>query len=113
MVDTAAIIRTITAAVEVKAEWARSFDTTINLVVRGRDGGDWTIKLTGERPAVISGSREADCVIQLDSDILADIWRRKVNPQRAWLEGRIQVSGDGIAALKFVDILEGALDSSS
>jgi putative sterol carrier protein len=74
--------------------------------ITGDNGGTWTIDLT--QPAVTAGSGgKAQCTITMSSKDFVDIIAEKLNPQMAFLQGRLKVAGDMALALKLGTILKG------
>lgn len=80
-----------------------SINATYRFVVDGADGGEWLFKCSNP-PSVVEGSAskgmQADCTISLPSDILSQVANGKLNPQAAFLQGKIRVTGDVSQALK-------------
>ena len=72
----------------------------------GDDGGNWVIELTDDTRDVRQGEDEnAQCVINMScSDFMAMI-DGSLNPQMAFMTGRLRVKGDMGLALKLQTIL--------
>jgi len=65
----------------------------------------WCVRL-GAEPAVWRGQVEADCQVQLQANILREIIDGSLNPQLAFLDGRLKVSGDRYYVLRLQLIFE-------
>ena len=72
----------------------------------GDDGGNWVIELSDDLRAVREGEDEnAQCVINMTSvDFMAMI-AGSLNPQMAFMTGKLRVKGDMGLALKLQSIL--------
>ncbi len=75
-----------------------SLGATYQLVVTGRDGGEWFIDLRDDAPPSIRegvGEEEADCTVVMSS---ADFQRYFANPlmngMTLYMQGRIKALGD-------------------
>lgn len=70
------------------------------------EGKTWLIDLTKSADFVSEGSSEgAKCVVSITSTDLADIVDKKLNPQMAFMTGKLKVKGDMGLALKLGTIL--------
>src|SRR5690349_5299984 len=66
----------------------------------------WTIDLTKDAGQVSQGSSgNAKCTVTIKSQDLADIIEKKLNPQMAFMTGKLKVAGDMGMALKLGNIL--------
>ena len=74
--------------------------------IAGPNGGQWTVDCTKPGGAVTAGnSVAAGCTVQAtDADFLA-IVNGKLNPQMAFLSGKLRVQGDIGLAMKLQQIL--------
>jgi hypothetical protein len=93
------ILKSWTARILGDSKLTIELETTFCLNVEGQDGGIWTLECRGPG-AVHAGEKRYDCKITIGSADLVEIAERRLNPQRAWLEGRIRLDGDTLQALK-------------
>jgi len=89
---------------EEEPDAAKAINTIYQFNIEGDDGGTWVLDLTklecreGEDP-------NAKCtVIVKDADFM-DIVSGKLNPQMAFMSGKLRVEGDMSLALKLGDVL--------
>jgi putative sterol carrier protein len=69
--------------------------------VSGDDGGSWLVDLRNAPGSVAQGkSDEADCVVSVAQKDLAGIMDGSVDPQMAFMMGRIKVAGNFMLATK-------------
>ncbi len=85
---------------------AKAVNAIYQFDITGDEGGTWTVDLT--QPDVISGAGgKAQCTITMSSKDFVDIISEKLNPQMAFLQGRLKVAGDMSLALKLGTVLKG------
>lgn len=85
---------------------AKAVNAIYQFDITGDNGGTWTVDLT--QPAVLSGSTgKAQCTITMTSKDFVDVISEKLNPQMAFLQGRLKVAGDMSLALKLGTVLKG------
>ncbi len=74
--------------------------------VEGEEGGSWVIDLKTPPGSVRRGTgEEADCVVAVSQSDLAGIVSGQVDPQSAFLMGRIRVAGNFMLATKLRALL--------
>lgn len=74
--------------------------------VNGDDGGSWVVDLKNAPGAVRAGSSdEADCTISVGQDDFVGIFTGEVDPQMAFMMGRVKVAGNFMLATKLRSLL--------
>lgn len=74
--------------------------------ITGEEPSVWTIDLTqAEGKVVQQESNQAQCTVTISLSDLSDIVEKKLNPQMAFMTGKLKVKGDMGLALKLGTIL--------
>ena len=75
-------------------------------ILSGDDGGSWVIDLGSETREVREGEEEAaQCVISMTAPDFMSMIEGSLNPQMAFMTGKLRVKGDMGLALKLQSIL--------
>ncbi len=83
-----------------------SINSTYQFSLSGEGGGDWVIELTDACQEVREGSEEsAACTIAMSADDFMGLIKGELNPQMAFMTGKLQVKGDMGLALKLQNVL--------
>jgi putative sterol carrier protein len=85
---------------------------TVNAIyafdVTGDGGGKWTVDLKSDPPAVKAGDAgNAECTITVSAQDFLDIDTGKLNPQVAFMSGKLRIKGDMSKAMKLGQVLKG------
>jgi len=96
------IIHRISAKLLASPGSAAEINGTYKFVIEGEGGGTWVFKCADPVGVseVTGQTAEADCTLTLKASDFVDIAERKLNPQVAFLSGKLQVAGDPSLALK-------------
>lgn len=94
------------AALQSDAASLPNVDATYQFILTGDTGGSWVIDLKPDKKEVRQGTDEnAKCTISMtDKDFMAMIGG-SLNPQMAFVTGKLKVKGDMGLALKLQTIL--------
>lgn len=88
-------------------EKAKKINACYQFKITGEDGGDWHIDLTKEKDWVGAGvAANAKCTITVASKEWVDILLQKLNPQMAFMSGKLKVQGDMGLAMKLTALLK-------
>ncbi len=83
-----------------------SLNATYKFNVTGDNGGVWRVKL-GPDAAVEAGEGDAQCTITVGDEDFVNIVGGKLNPQMAFMSGKLKVQGDMGLAMKLGNVLGG------
>ncbi len=78
---------------------AEEIDARVKFDIQGEDGGVWIFDCRGQ-PTVTREDSSADCTVIMSSADLTRIASGDLNPQVAYLQGKIRLEGDYHAALR-------------
>lgn len=98
--------RHIPAKLQAKPDLITKIAAIYQFDISGPDGGSWTVDLTSPGGRVTAGSAaNARCTVAAkDADFLG-IVNGKLNPQMAFMMGKLRIQGDMGLALKLQQIL--------
>ncbi|MFT3916736.1 MAG: SCP2 sterol-binding domain-containing protein [Anaeromyxobacteraceae bacterium] len=96
----------IPAKLQAKPDVAAKINAIYQFVITGPGGGSWAVDCTAPGGKVVTGSAPgARCTVTAtDADFLS-IVNGKMNPQMAFMSGKLKIQGDMGLALKLVSIL--------
>ena len=92
--------------IEKNKDKVASIDATYKFNVTGDNGGVWRVIL-GADPKVEEGEGDAQCSITVADEDFVNIVSGKLNPQMAFMSGKLKVQGDMGLAMKLGNVLGG------
>ena len=89
-----------------RADKIGSLNAIYQFDITGEGGGTWVLDLTKPGGHVSKGaSPDAKCTVTMDSAHFSELIEGKLNPQMAFMTGKLKVKGDMGLALKLGTIL--------
>jgi len=89
-----------------RAEKIAAIKAIYQFDITGEGGGTWVMDLTQPGGKITAGPSEtAKCTVTMDSSKFSDLIEGKLNPQMAFMTGKLKVKGDMGLALKLGAIL--------
>lgn len=87
-------------------ERAARVDALFKFVITGEGGGVWMVDLQKDL-GVREADEEAGCTIMISARDFLDMNNGKLDPQAAFMSGRMNVTGDWSLAFKLGEVLGG------
>ena len=85
---------------------SKSVNSVYEFNITGDNGGVWTVDLTKEPGAVSSGSTgAAKCTVTCAAGDFMNIVSGKMNPQMAFMSGKLKIKGDMGLAMKLQKVI--------
>ena len=98
------VIKAWTARVLADPKGIAQLDAIYKFVVKGTGGGSWLFRC--KNPVAVSeGEGTADCTISMNASDFVALGKGELNPQMAFMSGRLDVEGDLDLALKLGSIV--------
>ena len=89
-----------------QAAEAGDWETTIQFLIDGDGGGEWTIEIGEGRCQVRDGkAEEVKATVSTSAETWIGCVTGEVNPQMAFMTGKIKVAGDMALAMKLGSVL--------
>jgi putative sterol carrier protein len=89
-----------------KPELSKAVNAVYQFNIEGDGGGTWTVDLTKEPGCVSAGPSEAaKCTVSAKAPDFVNIISGKMNPNMAFMSGKIKVKGDMALAMKLTKII--------
>ncbi len=89
-----------------KPELSKAVNAAYEFNITGDTGGVWTVDLTKEPGAVTAGSTGvAKCTVTCAAGDFLNITSGKMNPQMAFMSGKLKIKGDMGLAMKLTKII--------
>ncbi|MBI4373283.1 MAG: SCP2 sterol-binding domain-containing protein [Deltaproteobacteria bacterium] len=98
--------KTVPQNLETRKESLTGINAIYEFDVSGETGGVWTLDLTGPLGQVKEGSSgKATCTVKISDENFVKLIEGKLNPQMAFMTGKLKVQGNMGLALKLQKIL--------
>lgn len=98
------VINHWTSKIVVNADRYRSLGAIFKFVVQGEGGGVWLLHCS-DIVHVAESDGEADCTVTVSSRDFVSLGSGSLNPQVAYMMGKLKVGGDKALALKLNSVL--------
>lgn len=100
------IFEQMTQRIAAKPDLVHEVGAIFQFNITGEDGGSWVVDLKNSPGSVISGTHdEADCVITVGQQDFDGIMSGELDPQAAFMMGRIKVAGNFMLATKLRSLM--------
>ena len=80
-------------------------EATYKFIIGGKGGGSWLLRCRSP-VSMEKGEGPADCTISMDAADFVALGNGELNPQMAFMSGRLNVEGDLELALRLSEIVE-------
>lgn len=98
---------TVPAMLEKYPEKVLEAGATFSFNITGDGGGQWTMVLKGDAPALTEGLDEVDCAIEMTNDDFVEMMGNFQLSMQFFFSGRLKVTGNPMLATKLQSVLGG------
>ena len=89
-----------------KPETSKAVNAVYEFNITGDNGGVWTVDMTKEPGTVSAGSSgSASCTVTCTANDFMNIVGGKMNPQMAFMSGKLKIKGDMGLAMKLQKVI--------
>jgi len=96
----------IAAGIQKNVEAAKQVDAVYKFVLTGDKGGSWIVNLK-DKPGVTQGDGDAGCTITMEAADFLAMNNGELDPQAAFMAGKMVITGDMSLAFKLGQVLGG------
>jgi putative sterol carrier protein len=83
------------------------FDVTVQVHLEGEKGGDWIVLIKDQTCTAVPGIAENSKIkVEAAAQDVLDIFNGKLDPMRAFMLGKLKLSGDKALALKMITLFK-------
>jgi (3R)-3-hydroxyacyl-CoA dehydrogenase / 3a,7a,12a-trihydroxy-5b-cholest-24-enoyl-CoA hydratase / enoyl-CoA hydratase 2 len=93
------------------AQMVKDVKGVIQYIIKGGEEGEWVIDLKNGKGEVYPGkvkSGKADITITIQDQDMLDMASGKLNPQQAFMKGKLKIKGNMGLAMKLGKVMEAA-----
>ncbi len=85
---------------------AQKINAVYQFDITGNETGTWVVDLTKKENWVSAGpTTTAQCTITISAENFVNLYEKKLNPQMAFMSGKLKIKGDMSLALKLGQII--------
>jgi putative sterol carrier protein len=103
MLETHQLLNSIVANLQNNLQLAIDINSVYKISIKDLEDGTWYLKVKNQ-VELTKSSEKYDCEIELDQETLEKISRGELNPQSAYLQDLIRVTGNSLSAINFVKL---------